>query len=83
MAFLTTRVKNTNEDDWGNMKRLLKYLKGIRHMKFTLKVDSMSMVIWWVDASCNTHECCKGHTGFMMYLGKRKVVISPRKINKY
>jgi hypothetical protein len=28
VAFLTTRVKNPEEDDWGKLKRLLKYLTG-------------------------------------------------------
>ena len=41
VAFLTTRVKRPDEDDWGKLKRLLKYLKGTRHMKLTLGVDSL------------------------------------------
>ncbi len=28
VSFLTTRVKKPNEDDWGKLKRVLKYLKG-------------------------------------------------------
>ena len=58
VAFLTTRVKKPDEDDWGKLKRLLSYLKGIRNLKLTLSVDSMSIIKWWVDASYNTHDDC-------------------------
>eukprot|EP00804_Cyclotella_cryptica_P029935 CCRYP_017817-RA/>CCRYP_017817-RA protein AED:0.43 eAED:0.44 QI:0/0/0/1/0/0/3/0/166 len=32
VAFLMTRVEKPDEDDWGKLKRVLKYLKGTRHM---------------------------------------------------
>eukprot|EP00970_Alexandrium_tamarense_P015266 scaffold4923_cov115-Alexandrium_tamarense.AAC.1 len=79
VAFLTTRVKQPDEDDWGKLKRVLKYLNGTRHMKLTLSVDKLSVVKWWVDASYNIHEDCKGHTGAMMSLGKGAVMSFSRK----
>jgi hypothetical protein len=51
VAFLTTRVKRPDEDDWGKLKRLLRYLKGTKHLKLTLSVDTLSRIRWWVDAS--------------------------------
>ena len=51
VGFITTRVRKTDEDDWGNLKLLLKYLKGKNHMKFTLLVESLSVIQWWLDAS--------------------------------
>jgi hypothetical protein len=69
VSFLTTRVKRPDEDDWGKLKRVLKYLKGTRHMKLTLSVDDVSIIRWWVDASYNVHEDCRGQTGAMMSLG--------------
>ena len=36
---ITTRVKFPDEDDWDNLKGVIKYLKGTKHMKFTLSVD--------------------------------------------
>jgi hypothetical protein len=33
VAFLTTRVKSPDEDDWGKLKRVLKYLNGTRYLK--------------------------------------------------
>ena len=70
ISFLTTCVKQPDEDDWGKLKRVLNYLNGTRHMKLTLSVDSMNTIHWWVDASYGTHWDCKGYTGMMMSLGK-------------
>jgi hypothetical protein len=42
-AFLLTRVKRPDKDDWGKLKRLLQYLKGTIHMPLVLLVDSMTM----------------------------------------
>jgi hypothetical protein len=39
-------------------------------MKLTLSVDDLRLVRWWVDASYNVHEDCKGQTGAMMSLGR-------------
>jgi transposase-like protein len=44
MAFLTTRVKSPDEDDWGKLKRVLKYLNGTRYLKLRLAVESMGML---------------------------------------
>ena len=44
IAFLTKRVRDPDEDDWQKLKRVLKYLKGTRHMKLTLTVDNMNTV---------------------------------------
>ena len=43
-------------------KKKVKYLKGTKHTKPTISVDSLSIVKWWVDASYNTHDHYKGHT---------------------
>eukprot|EP00804_Cyclotella_cryptica_P010749 CCRYP_005527-RA/>CCRYP_005527-RA protein AED:0.26 eAED:0.17 QI:0/0/0/1/1/1/3/0/840 len=79
VAFLTTRVKKPDEDDWGKLKRVLKYLKGTKNMSLTLSVDDMSVIRWWVDASYNAHHDCRGQTGAMMSLGKGAVMSFSRK----
>ena len=70
MAFLTTRVKKPDEDDWGKLRRCLSYLEGTRYMKLTLEVNDLRVIEWWVDASYTTHDDFKGHSGGMMSLGK-------------
>ncbi len=55
VAFLTTRVKSPNEDDWGKLKRVLKYLNGTKYLKLNLSVDDLGLLKWYVDASQNVH----------------------------
>jgi hypothetical protein len=53
VAFLTTMVKNPDEDDWGKLKRVLKYLNGMRYLKLKLSVDNLGILKWYVDGSHN------------------------------
>jgi hypothetical protein len=46
VAFLTTRVKKLDEDNWGKLKRVLKYLKGTKYMKLTLSVSDLNNIYW-------------------------------------
>jgi hypothetical protein len=69
-AFLTTRVKSPDEDDWGKLKRVLEYLKGTMHMPLVLSAESMTLPKWWVDASHAVHDDCKGQSGAMVSFGK-------------
>ena len=70
VAFLSTRVQAPDQDDWGKLCRVLKYLKRNPSLPLTLEVDDMSLISWWVDASHAVHGDCKGHTGGVMSLGK-------------
>ena len=63
VAFLTTRVKNPDEDDWGKLKRVLKYLNGTKYLKLKLTMDNLGVLKWYVDGSHNVHWDCKGHGG--------------------
>ena len=68
--FFTTRVKDPDKDDWVNLKRVMKYIKGTLVFNLTLKADILSVIKWWIDALFDTHNDCWGHTGGMMYLGE-------------
>ncbi len=70
MAFLTTRVKNPDKEDWGKLKRVLKYLNGTKFLKLKLSVDSLAMLKWYVDRSHNIHVDCRGHWGALFTMGK-------------
>ena len=76
VAFLTTRVKKPDTDDWGKLRRVLKYLKGTKYMKLILSIDKVSKIMWWVDMFDRTHEDCKGHTGTMMSLQGGAIISS-------
>ena len=70
VAFLTTRVKQPDEDDWGKIKRVLQYLRATRTLRLRLSVDNLQCSKWLVDASHGVHWDCKGHTGAAMTLGE-------------
>ena len=45
-AFLTTRVRSPDKDDWGKVKRVLSYLKGTLHMPLILSADLLTLSRW-------------------------------------
>ncbi len=50
VSFLTTRVQAPDEDDWGKLKRVLKYLNSTRYLKLILSADAMNFTIhWYID----------------------------------
>ncbi len=69
-AFLTTRVKSPDEDNWGKVKQTLGYLKGTLHMPLVLSADLLTLLRWWVDAAYVVHQDCKGFTGAGMSFGQ-------------
>jgi hypothetical protein len=73
---LTTRVKEPDEDDWGKLKRLLKYIRATIYMPLILilRADSLSIIKWWVDASYAAHGDCRGHTGVTISLGRGSII---------
>ena len=48
-------VNKSDKDDWGKLKRLLKYLKGKSELKPNLSAGDMSLVKLWVDALYTLH----------------------------
>ncbi len=49
ISFLTTRIRAPDEDNWGKLKRVLKYLSGTKYLKLTLSIDNLSILTWYVD----------------------------------
>jgi hypothetical protein len=80
VAFLTTRVKSPDKDDWGKLKRVMKYLNGTKYLKLQLSVDDSGLLKWFVDASHNTHWDCKGHGRAMFTMGKGAAMSYSRKV---
>jgi hypothetical protein len=70
IAFLCTRVKEPDVDDYKKLTRAMRYLRGTIDMPLTLEAHNMSIIKWWVDASYAVHPDMKSHTGGMMSLGK-------------
>ena len=79
VAFLTTRVQKSDEDDWRKLARLMKYLRKTMYMPLTLEVDDIQIIKWFVDASYGTHGDFRSHTGGCLMLGEGTPVSISRK----
>ena len=69
-AFLTTGVKCPDNDDWGKLKRVLKYLLSTRRLRLTLFAESLSNIARYFDTSHQLHDDCKGHMGSILTFGR-------------
>lgn len=77
--FFTTHVCSPNEDVWGKLKRILKYLNGTQRLKLTFTVDNLSHLKWYIDGLHQTHDNCRGHTGGLLILGCGAITSTSKK----
>ena len=71
---MTTRVKRKDNYGWRKMNRVLEYLKGNKHIKLTLRVESLSLVIWWIYIYYNTYDDWRDHTGIIKIISRGYVL---------
>ncbi len=76
---MSTRVREPDEDDWGKLKRLLKYVNGTMYLPLTLEASDLNFIRWWVDASFAVHPDFWSHSGAVMMLGKGMIMGGSRK----
>jgi hypothetical protein len=79
IAFLTTRVRSPNKDDWNKLVRLMKFLRQTADDKLVLEADGTNRMRWHVDASFAVHPDMRSHTGATMTLGKGAITSISRK----
>ena len=79
VELIIVRVKEMEKDEWESLKKLLKYLKGTRAMNINLTVESLYVIIWWVDTSYSAQDYFKCNIVSMMLLGKAAIVCFLRK----
>ncbi len=79
VAFLTTWVKQPGEDDCGKLKQVLKYLNSTHNLKLTLFAESLSLIHWYIHASHQTHNNCRGYTGALLTFGRGATTSSSNK----
>ena len=63
VAFLTMRAKSPDEDNWGNLRRFLKYLNRRKYLKLTISMQDLEILKWFMVMVHNVNWDCKGHTG--------------------
>jgi len=54
-AALCMRVKESNQDDWNKLTRLLKFINGTREDRLCLSADDLSVIKWYVDVAFAVH----------------------------
>jgi Reverse transcriptase (RNA-dependent DNA polymerase) len=69
IAFLTTRVREPDIDNWKKLECLC-YLKGSMELDLTLETTLPMIIHWWIDSAYGVHSDCTSHTGGAMSLGK-------------
>ena len=74
VAFLTTRVRGPNEDNWRKLLRLMQYLINTTDMPLTLRADGTNIVKWWVDGYYAVHLEMRSQTGGTTSLGKGVII---------
>ena len=79
VAFLCTRVKNPDEDDWKKLIRLLCYLRTIKNLFLTLEADNLNDATWWAYDAFAVHPDYKSHTGGLLSYGKGAIQTMSRK----
>jgi hypothetical protein len=70
IAFLTTRVRGPDTDDWRKLVHLMKYLRGTRRLALILSADGSGILKWWIDAAFGVHPNMRGHSGGGLSLGR-------------
>ena len=73
VAFLCTRVKTPDEDDYKKLARAMHYLRATAQLPLTLEADTLQVIKWWIDGAFATHPNMQSHTGGMLSLGKGAV----------
>ena len=69
VAMSATRVAKPNQHDWFKLVRLMKYLNGTRKHYFTLAIENMKIIKWYVDTLFAVHPDFGSHTGGFMTMG--------------
>ena len=69
IAFLSTRVKTPDNDDYKKLARMIKYMRSTKELVLTLSADPTQIVQWWIDGSYAVHPDMRGHTGAAMSMG--------------
>ena len=81
VAFLCTRVKPPNEQDYKKVGKVIAYLKETVHLPLLIGVNDSGTLTWNIDASFAVHPDCKSHTGACLTLGHGSVLsISAKKM---
>jgi hypothetical protein len=70
IAFLTTRVRAPNIDDWEKLHHLMEYLWKDHAWPLVLGAENDGLLMWYVNASFAVDTNMRGHTGGGLTIGR-------------
>ena len=79
IAFLTTRVRAPDVNDWRKLSHLMEYLRVNRLRPLILSADGRGVLMWYVDASFAGHPNMRSHTGGGLTMGRGFPIVSSTK----
>jgi hypothetical protein len=79
VAFLTTRVREPDTDDWAKMVHLMKYIRGTKTLPLILSARGSGILKWWIDGSFAVHPNMRGHTGGGLSMGRGFPIVNSTK----
>jgi hypothetical protein len=79
IAFLTTRVRAPDVDDWKKLEHLVEYFRATLDMPLILGGDNTGVLKWYVDASFAVHANMRGHTGGGLTMGRGYPIVCSTK----
>ncbi len=79
IAFLTTRVRAPDVNDWRKLSCPMEYLRMDRLCPLILSANGSGVLMWYVDASFAAHPNMCSHTGGGLTMGRGIPIVSSTK----
>ncbi len=79
IAFLTTRVRAPDINDWRKLSHLMEYPRTDRLCSLILSADGSGVLMWYVNASFAVHPNMRSHTGGGLTMGRGFSIVSSTK----
>ena len=76
IAFLTTRVRAPDINDWRKLSHLMEYLRVDRLCSLIMSADGSRVLMWYVDASFAIHPNMRSHTGGGLTMGRGFLIVA-------
>ena len=78
VAFLCTRVREPDVQDYNKLSHLMKYLQSHRHLPLILRYEGTEISLY-IDGAHSVHADMKGHAGVMVTGGRGAIYASSTK----
>jgi len=79
IAFLTTRVRAPDIDNWRTLGHLIEYLQATVDLPLIRGANTCGVLKWYVDASFAVHPNMRGYTGGGLTMGRGFSIVSSTK----